>query len=367
MVWFIFQPRAIGIADDIQHVDCSDAIPELVVGIPANRGAEVVRKRSLLGACMAPFRCARRRASPGRGDHIHPCPCAFSAENSPVILPSCPYYSLSVWLSYRPLISLLGITHCPLELVESTTESPPRRCSASVGRELGISRSMDTVLRSRPTSSDGSRPMCPALANAGRCMRACARVGLSERYWLWWVAAARKASSKRTSLAMKQAFPMAILDAQHRVALLTQVECLVQHVEGRREKVAYHVWSPHQSVWNTARRAGSALATGACSRYSSLPSARKHPACAHAGASSSQPSRLVKLLPMALGDGNKSPSSGCAERFGARVHTAARAGSCAPAPHAVPQPAADTSLLAPRHRAPQRTCGMVLYRLVDFA
>ena len=74
-------------------------------------------------------------------------------------------------------------------------------------------------------------------------------VGPSEWYWLWW----RRGGPQglfETHVFGNEArrFRIGDIGCQHRVALLTHVERLVQHVEGGGKKVAHHVVSPHQSV-----------------------------------------------------------------------------------------------------------------------
>ena len=76
MVRFIFQPCAIGIADNIQDVDCLDAILEAIVEHPRKRRALGLRgKDDLLALVWPPFRCTcRLRIRQVGRDHIHPRP-----------------------------------------------------------------------------------------------------------------------------------------------------------------------------------------------------------------------------------------------------------------------------------------------------
>jgi hypothetical protein len=75
-------------------------------------------------------------------------------------------------------------------------------------------------------------------------------VGLCERWWLWWWRRGSPQGLFETYVFGNKArrFRIGDIGCQHRVALLTQVERFVQHVEGGRKQVAYHVGSPYQSV-----------------------------------------------------------------------------------------------------------------------
>jgi hypothetical protein len=130
-------------------------------------------------------------------------------------------------------------------------------------------------------------------------------VGPPERWWLWWWRRSGPQGLFETHVFGNKArcFSIGDIGCQHRVALLTQVECLVQHVEGRREKVAYHVWSPHQSVLEYGKTLLEALLPlrllEVFRRYFVPESILRVLTQAR---ESSQHLRLAKLLPVALGD-----------------------------------------------------------------
>ena len=143
------------------------------------------------------------------------------------------------------------------------------------------------------------------VANAGRVYEGqVLGVGLPERYWLWWRHSGPQGLFETHVFGNKtRRFSIGDIGCQHRVALLTQVECLVQHVEGRREKVAYHVVSPHQSVLEHGKTLMEALLPlrllQVFRRYFVPESILRVLTQAR---ESSQHLRLVKLLPVALGD-----------------------------------------------------------------
>ena len=131
-------------------------------------------------------------------------------------------------------------------------------------------------------------------------------VGLPERerYWLWWSRGGPQGLFKTYIFGNEaRRFRIGDVGCQHRVALLTQVKRLVQYVEGGRKKVAYHVVSPHQSVLEYGKTLLKALLPlrllQVFRRYFVPESILRGLAQTR---ESSQHLRLVKLLPVALGD-----------------------------------------------------------------
>ena len=175
-----------------------------------------------------------------------------------------------------------------------------------VGRELGHFTVDGHGVEIAPDIVRRCRDQCALhMANAGRVYEGhVLGVGLSERYWLWWRRSGPQGLFKTHVFGNEaRRFRIGDIGCQHRVALLTQVECLVQHVEGRGEKVAYHVWSPHQSVLEygkTFLEALLPLRLLQVFRHYLLPESILR--VLTQARQSSQHLCLVRLLPMALGE-----------------------------------------------------------------
>ena len=130
-------------------------------------------------------------------------------------------------------------------------------------------------------------------------------VGLCKQWWLWWWRRGSPQGLFETHVFGNKArrFRIGDIGCQHRVALLTQVERLVQHVEGGRKKIAYHVMSPHQSVLKYGEpllKALLPLRLLQVFRCYFLPESILR--LLTQARESGQHLGLVKLLPMALGD-----------------------------------------------------------------
>jgi hypothetical protein len=120
-----------------------------------------------------------------------------------------------------------------------------------VGHELGHFMIDGHSVEIVPDIVRRGRDQCALhVANAGRVYEGqVLGVCLPERCWLRWRRGGLQGLFETHVFGNEtRRFRIGDIGCQHRVALLTQVERFVQHVEGGRKQVAYHVGSPYQSV-----------------------------------------------------------------------------------------------------------------------
>src|SRR5215831_11725003 len=124
------------------------------------------------------------------------------------------------------------------------------------------------------------------------------------RWWLWWCCGGPQGLFETHVFGNETGrFSIGDIGCQHRMALLAQVKCLVQHVEGGRKQVTYHGVSPHQSVLDHGKTflyALLPLRLLKVFRRDFLPESLLR--VLTQTCESRQHLRFVKLLPLALGD-----------------------------------------------------------------